>query len=168
MKLSFIAAAGVLLAAGAAAAQTPPARTPPVQTPPAGEGVAAATLPNAFGGPPSSVRPAAPATPEAVPAVTADPRAEPLLRTVIASVAAGAPDYEVFTPDAGAKMRALEAEITGLVAGKGDIVAILFQGKQDGADVFRVVFESGADTQWAVGLDAEGKVAFFLFREAAD
>ena len=143
-------------------AQTSPQSSAPVQDPAA----AAATLPNAFA-PPGSAAARAPAAVPVVPvAVTPpdlDPRALPALTGLIEAMAGGKPDYAVYSEPLAAAIREREAEYIRLMHDFGSIVTVLPIGRQDGADLFRIIFEN-ADTQWVIGLFDDGKIGALQFR----
>ena len=143
MKPLLIAAALLLLPAGARAQ------------------VAAASMPNSFDGP---VRAAPVAAPVAAPA-PANPRAEAVLRDIIAGAQAGTIDYAVMTEDLAGKVREQEASIQPLIVGFGPVQAVDFVGSQNGADLFAVVFANAA-TEWVIGFNEADKVAALLFRPA--
>lgn len=138
MKPLLIAAALLLLPAGARAQ------------------VAAASMPNSFDGP-VRVAPAAPAP--------ANPRAEAVLRDIIAGAQAGTIDYAVMTEDLAGKVREQEASIQPLIVGFGPVQAVDFVGSQNGADLFAVIFANAA-TEWVIGFNEADKVAALLFRPA--
>ena len=127
--------------------------------------VAAASMPNSFDGP---VRVAQTAPPAAVPAAPApaNPRAEAVLRDIIAGAQAGTIDYAVMSDDLAARVREQEATIQPLIAGFGPVQAVDFVGSQNGADLFAVIFTNAA-TEWVIGFNEAGKVAALLFRPAA-
>ena len=139
MKPLLIAAALLLLPAGARAQ------------------VAAASMPNSFDGPVRAAPVAAPAP--------ANPRAEAVLRDIIAGAQAGTIDYAVMTEDLAGKVREQEATIQPLIAGFGPVQAGDFVGSQNGADLFAVVFANAA-TEWVIGFNEADKVAALLFRPA--
>lgn len=128
--------------------------------------VAAGALPNSFDAP-APRRAAVPAPAAAVPAVAtpANPRAEAVLRDIIAGAQAGTIDYAVMTEDLAGKVREQEAAIAPLIAGFGPVQAVDFVGSQNGADLFAVTFTNAA-TQWVIGFNEAGKVAALLFRPA--
>jgi len=153
MKPLLLAAAVLLLAPAAAQAQ-----------------VAAGAVPNPFED--RAARPAAaPApAPQAAPAAELSPEpaseaSEETLRTVIADLQAGEPDYSRMTDDIAAAVREQAAVVTPVVQGFGDLVSVAFLGSRDGIDVFNVIFAE-AETQWMLGLTPEGKVSALLFRPA--
>lgn len=163
--ISFVIGLAALALAGAAQAQSSPATPPPVLVQsPAKDGAVAATLPNAFTGPQRPV--AATPAPDAPTAPTpVDPRSEPALRMVIDAVrAAPTLDLSMFSENTAAQMPEQEPRLRALLDGKGELVAIVHRGEQNGADIYQAVFENG-DTQWMVGVDQAGKVAVLLFRE---
>lgn len=135
--------------------------------------VAAGSLPNSFDAParPASaaapVQAAPPAAPAAAPASTApaNPRAEDVLREIIAGAQAGSINYALMTDDLAGKVREQETAIQPLISGFGPVQAVDFLGAQNGADLFAVVF-SNAATQWVIGFDETDKVAALLFRPA--
>ncbi len=142
MKPLLIAAALLLLPAGARAQ------------------VAAASMPNSFDGPARVAPAAVPAAP-----VPANPRAEAVLRDIIAGAQAGTIDYAVMTEDLAGKVREQEASIQPLIVGFGPVQAVDFVGSQNGADLFAVIFANAA-TEWVIGFNEAGKVAALLFRPA--
>ena len=154
MKPLLIASALLLLPAGAQAQ------------------VAAASMPNSFDGPVRVAQAAPPtAAPAAVPAAVpaapapANPRAEAVLRDIIAGAQAGTIDYAVMTEDLAGKVREQEAAIQPLIAGFGPVQAVDFVGSQNGADRFAVIFANAA-TEWVIGFNEADKVAALLFRPA--
>lgn len=160
MKTPILAAVlmGASLLALPVAAQT---------TPPAPTGGVAATLPNAFGEP-APARPAAPA-PRAAPAADAPDiaRSEQALRAAIVSFQSGDVDYSVFSDDLATQIRAQATTVTPLVQQFGALKTIDHVGQQDGADLFRVVFEKQA-TDWVIAFDDKDQIAALLFRPAQD
>jgi hypothetical protein len=142
MKPLLIAAALLLLPAGARAQ------------------VAAASMPNSFDGPVRVAPIAAPAAP-----APANPRAEAVLRDIIAGAQAGTIDYAVMTEDLAGKVREQEASIQPLIVGFGPVQAVDFVGSQNGADLFAVIFANAA-TEWVIGFNEADKVAALLFRPA--
>ena len=126
--------------------------------------VAAASMPNSFDGP---ARVAQTAPPAAVPAATAPahPRAEAVLRDIIAGAQAGTIDYALMSDDLAARVREQEATIQPLIAGFGLVQAVDFVGSQNGADLFAVIFANAA-TEWVIGFNEADKVAALLFRPA--
>lgn len=121
--------------------------------------VAAGTVPNTFDAP-AVVQPAVPAVP-----APANARSEEVLREIIAGAQAGTIDYGLMTDDLAGKMREQEAAIRPLIESFGPVQAVDFVGRQEGADLFAVVF-SNAATQWVIGFNDEDKVAALLFRPA--
>lgn len=146
---------GMSLFALPVAAQT----TPPAPT----GGTAAATLPNAFGEPAAPARPAAPAVAEA-PDIA---RSEQALRAAIASFQSGNVDYSVFSDDLATQIREQATTVTPMVQQFGALKTIDHVGQQDGADLFRVVFEKQA-TDWVIAFDDQDQIAALLFRPARD
>ncbi|MFN7619633.1 MAG: hypothetical protein ACK5RN_05865, partial [bacterium] len=108
--------------------------------------VAAASMPNSFDGPARVAQTAPPAAVPAAPA-PANPRAEAVLRDIIAGAQAGTIDYAVMSDDLAARVREQEATIQPLIAGFGPVQAVDFVGSQNGADLFAVIFANAA-TEW--------------------
>ncbi|WP_333610603.1 hypothetical protein [Brevundimonas bullata] len=156
MKTPILAAilCASLFALPVAAQTTPPAPT---------GGTAAATLPNAFGEPAAPARPAAPAVAEA-PDIA---RSEQALRAAIASFQSGNIDYSVFSDDLATQIREQATTVTPMVQQFGALKTIDHVGQQDGADLFRVVFEKQA-TDWVIAFDDQDQIAALLFRPARD
>lgn len=125
--------------------------------------VAAASMPNSFDAPAPATRAAAPAIPAL--SVPANPRAEEVLREIIAGAQAGSINYSLMSDDLAARVREQEAAIQPLIVGFGPVQAVDFVGSQDGADLFAVTFTNAA-TQWVIGFNEADKVAALLFRPA--
>ena len=129
---------------------------------------AAATLPNSFGEPdavPAEVQtrtgPPLPLSKQAPDIV----RAQEALRAVIGSLQSDEIDYSVFSPGLAEQIRGRAAEFAPRVRALGAIQAIEHRGQQDGADLFRVVFEKQA-TDWVIAFDDEDRIAALLYRPA--
>jgi hypothetical protein len=144
MKITLIAGLALLLSPAAALAQTGPA---------------AASLHNSFDQPAT-----APAAPPIVQAM-ADERSEDALRDFIAGAAAGDIDTSNMTDDLVTAITDQSDQVSTLIASYGAVEAVTFTGKQNGADLFNVLFAE-ADTQWVIGFNEAGKVAILLFRPA--
>ena len=141
--------------------------------------VAAGSVPNPFDRPAGASVPATRPTPPAPSATAPAPAeatlsptpataaSEETLRTVIASLQAGTPDYSLMTADLATQMRTREATIVPLIKGFGVIQSFDFAGSRNEADVFVVNF-AAAETEWFIGMDDDGKVAALLFRPAQE
>lgn len=128
-------------------------------------GAAAASLPDSFGTEASADRQKA-----GPPAATTAPdiaRSEEALRVVIAAFQSGNIDYTDFTTGLAEQVRAKSAEMIPLIQQFGAIKTVEHRGQQNGADIFRVVFDKQA-TDWVIGFDAEDQIAALLFRPAQD
>ena len=128
--------------------------------------VAAATLPNSFDSP--VTRTAPPSAPIAMPSagqVTEADVAEGLLRAVIADLAAGRIEADLFTPDLAGRLTPQLPQLQPVVRGFGALGPIEAQGVTDGANQFLVTFDN-AVTQWVIGLNEEGRISALLFRPA--
>lgn len=148
-------ALAISLTSGAALAQD--ADTPASET-------AAASLPNAFDGRP---RTAPPVAVQEIPTAEAPDvaRARETLEAVIADAQDGSLDFSAFTEDMTTRLRPVEGDLTGAIQSFGALETIAYVGRQNGADMFEVRFDSIL-TQWVIGFDAEDRIAVLLFREA--
>lgn len=127
---------------------------------------AAATLPNAFGQPAQAPAPVRAAPPAPVSTEAPDiARSEAALRVVIASLQASEIDYSVFSSSLAEQIRGRAAEFAPRVQQLGAIQAVEYRGQQDGAELFRVVFEKQA-TDWVIAFDDEDQIAALLYRPA--
>ncbi|MGH7027745.1 hypothetical protein [Brevundimonas sp.] len=133
------------------------------QTTPVAPPGAAATLPNAFG---EAARPAPP-RPAPVAEAPDIARSEQALRAAIASFQSGDVDYSVFSDDLAVQIREQTTTVTPLVQQFGALKTIDHVGQQDGADLFRVVFEKQA-TDWVIAFNDDNQIAALLFRPARD
>ena len=171
MIRSLALATALLALAAPALAQTPGQAVPMTgetrSLAPTSSPTAAATLPNTFDGPARA--PVAPAGPTAAAAsqagVTDADIAEGALRVIIADLAAGQLDAELFTTDLANRLRPQLTTLRPIVQGFGELGTIEAQGLSNGANQFLVTFENAA-TQWIIGLNDEGRVAALLFRPA--
>jgi len=167
MKTLALAAAVFMLLPASVLAQSAPPAT----------GGAAATLPNTFDAPsgapaatraPRTAAPAAPAV--AGPAAPKDPAeialSETALRTTIAALQNGAPNYAEMTPTVATRLRGQAPTITPVIVGFGALKSIEYVGQEDDAELFVVLFDKAA-TQWILGRNADGKIAALLFRPVA-
>ena len=151
--------------APASPAQASQAQVSPAQVSPATG--AAATLPNTFDRP-AEQRPRASATAETT-VIPSDPAkvaaAETALKTTIAAMQSGTPNYADMTPDLAAKVLEQAATVAPLVKGFGELLGVTHVSTQNGSELFLVMF-ANAPTQWIVGQNAEGKITALLFRPA--
>lgn len=168
MKTALAALATALVLPGLALAQT--AAPAPAQPATAQSG-AAATLPNTFDGPPQAARPApAPEAPAPEPDVTPSSPAkvaatEAVLKTTIAAMQAGQPNYADMTPDLAEKVRAQSDRLLPVFQQIGALQSVIHVGTENGAELFTVVF-ANAPTQWIIALNEAGKITVVLFRPA--
>lgn len=166
--LSILFATAALAAPLAALAQTAP--TPTNSLAPSGP-AAAARLPNTFDRP--QAVPTAPAARTAGSAAAAatpsDPAkiaaAEAMLRTTIAAMQAGAPNYGDMTESLAGKVREQSAAITPLIQSFGKMQSLAHVGAENGAELFLVGFDNQI-TQWIIAQNGEGKIVALLFRPA--
>ncbi|MEG1028795.1 MAG: hypothetical protein RSE34_01810, partial [Brevundimonas sp.] len=71
-----------------------------------------------------------------------------------------------FSEDLATQIRSKANEITPLIRQFGPLKSIEHRGQQDGADLFRVVFEKQA-TDWVIAFNDEDQIAALLFRPAS-
>ncbi|MFE9084337.1 hypothetical protein ACQKKG_06625 [Brevundimonas sp. NPDC003935] len=129
---------------------------------PAAAQTAAATFPNSFGEPDAvQAPPPAPASGEA-PDIA---RTQGALRAVIASLQSDEIDYSVFSPSLAEQIRSRAAEFAPRVRQLGAVQVMEYRGQQDGAELFRVVFEKQA-TDWVIAFDNEDRINALLYRPA--
>lgn len=99
--------------------------------------------------------------PEAQP--SPDAGAEAALRRHIESVQRGAPNYDDMAPQVADMIRSQPGPLE-VIAGLGEIRAIVFKGKgPHGGNIFDVETTQGV-SEWRILLDAEGKIAVIFFR----
>jgi hypothetical protein len=169
MKFVLVALAAVLAVPGAALAQAATSAPAPAQS------GAAATLPNTFDGPQAAApRAASPAAPRPAPTPAPDTTpsspakvaaAEAALKTTIAAMQAGTPNYGDMSDDLAAKVREQSANVLPLFQQLGALQSVTHVGTQDGAELFAAVF-ANAPTQWIIAQSPEGKIVALLFRPA--
>lgn len=90
---------------------------------------------------------------------------ETMLRTAIAAMQAGAPNYDDMAAELADAVRAGEASITPMIQGFGALQTLEHQGEVQGAQHYRAVFENAA-TDWFIALGDDGKIAGLVFRPA--
>ena len=133
--------------------------------------VAAGSVPNTFDDPDAralAVSAPAPQTAPAAPELSperANEASEETLRTLIAELQAGEPDYGRMTDTIAAAVREQSAAMRPVIDGFGAVVAVDFMGSREDIDIYNVTFANAA-TQWLIGLTPEGKVSALLFRPA--
>ena len=90
---------------------------------------------------------------------------EAILRTTIAAMQAGTPNYDDMVTELADAVRAGEASITPMIQGFGALQTLEHQGEVQGAQHYRVTFENAA-TDWFIALGDDGKIAGLVFRPA--
>jgi len=125
---------------------------------------AAASLPNAFDG---TRRTAPPVAAQETPTAEAPDvaRGRETLEALIADAQDGSLDFSAFSDDITTRLRPVEGDLTGVIQSFGPLETIAYVGRQGGADLFEVRFDSIL-TQWVIGFDADDRIAVLLFREA--
>lgn len=95
---------------------------------------------------------------------TATPGTEAALRRSIQELQAGEPKYDLMTPQFADVTRQQLPQLKALVGGLGALQSVTFKGVgQGGLDIYEVKFEHG-NTEWRIGITAEGKTAGIGFR----
>ena len=90
---------------------------------------------------------------------------EAMLRTTIAAMQAGTPNYDDMVTELADAVRAGEASITPMIQGFGALQTLEHQGEVQGAQHYRVTFEN-AQTDWFIALGDDGKITGLVFRPA--
>jgi hypothetical protein len=164
LTASLLALTAPALAQTAAPVQSPQTRS--LAPAPSSTPTAAATLPNSFDSPVARTapRPAPVAMPSAGQVTEADV-AEGLLRAVIADLAAGRIEADLFTPALAGRLTPQLPQLRSVVQGFGALGPIAPQGIVNGANQFLVTFDN-AETQWVIGLNEDGRISALLFRPA--
>ena len=90
---------------------------------------------------------------------------ETMLRTTIAAMQAGTPNYDDMAAELADAVRAGEASITPMIQAFGALQTLDHQGEVQGAQHYRATFENAA-TDWFIALNDDGKIAGLVFRPA--
>lgn len=90
---------------------------------------------------------------------------ETMLRTTIAAMQAGTPNYDDMVAELADAVRAGEGSITPMIQGYGALQTLEHQGEVQGAQHYRATFDNAA-TDWFIALGDDGKIAGLLFRPA--
>ena len=90
---------------------------------------------------------------------------ETMLRTTIAAMQAGTPNYDDMAAELADAVRAGEASITPMIQAFGALQTLDHQGEVQGAQHYRATFEN-AETDWFIALGDDGKIAGLVFRPA--
>ena len=90
---------------------------------------------------------------------------EAILRTTIAAMQAGTPNYDDMGAELADAVRAGEASITPMIQAFGALQTLDHQGEVQGAQHYRATFEN-AETDWFIALGDDGKIAGLVFRPA--
>lgn len=99
-------------------------------------------------------------TPPAAPRDTPHPGSEAALRSLIAEMVSGDPDYAIMSPEMASVARSQQANMQRLFEAMGPIQSVTFRSVDlRGADTFDVQFANGA-ADFTIMLDEEGKIAF--------
>ena len=90
---------------------------------------------------------------------------EAMLRTTIAAMQAGTPNYDDMAAELADAVRVGEASITPMIQAFGALQTLDHQGEVQGAQHYRATFEN-AETDWFIALGDDGKIAGLVFRPA--
>ena len=90
---------------------------------------------------------------------------EAMLRTTIAAMQAGTPNYDDMAAELADAVRAGEASITPMIQAFGALQTLDHQGEVQGAQHYRATFEN-AETDWFIALGDDGKIAGLVVRPA--
>ena len=90
---------------------------------------------------------------------------EAMLRTTIAAMQAGTPNYDDMGAELADAVRAGEASITPMIQAFGALQTLDHQGEVQGAQHYRATFENAA-TDWFIALGDDGKITGLVFRPA--
>ena len=90
---------------------------------------------------------------------------ETMLRTTIAAMQAGTPNYDDMAAELADAVRAGEASITPMIQSFGALQTLEHQGEVQGAQHYRAAFDNAA-TDWFIALGDDGKITGLVFRPA--
>ncbi|MBO9518696.1 MAG: helix-turn-helix transcriptional regulator [Porphyrobacter sp.] len=117
--------------------------------------------------PPASVTSVPPAAPSAEPPASSEPipGTEAALRSLVAGLASGSPDYDKLSPQFAEVVRRDLPTTHGMFSGMGELKSVTFRGRgARGDDAYNLVFANGQMIMSAV-LDAEGRMAGGLLQQ---
>jgi uncharacterized protein (TIGR03435 family) len=97
---------------------------------------------------------------------TATPGSEQAVRSLMAGIASGKPDYDQMSTALAQATRQQLPTLQPAIASLGSIVSVKFTGvDQTGQDIYLVTCEHGA-IEWHIAMDAAGKIANAIVRPA--
>ena len=126
------------------------------------------TVPDTEPSPEWTVTPADPAPDVAAVWLDPDQRIEAVeetLREIIASAQAGDFTHPDMSENLAKSIEGQKATLLPVVQGFGALQSVEHQGLENGAERFRVDFET-AETEWIIGFNDDGKIGLLLFRPA--
>ena len=88
---------------------------------------------------------------------------EPRLRTAIAYLASGSPDWSDMEPMLHIAVEQQMSMISARLQTLGQLKKLEFVGPQAGSDVYRATFENGV-TSWAIQISPTGKLSGLFFQ----
>jgi hypothetical protein len=88
---------------------------------------------------------------------------ESRLRTTIAQLKSGSPDYDQMQPVLRIAVRQQLTSVESRLKALGDLQSMSFEGQQNGADVYQVNFTNGPTT-WLIAVAPDGKLAALWFQ----
>ena len=88
---------------------------------------------------------------------------EARLRTVIAELKSGNPNYKQMEPMVRIAVRHQMAAWGPRLQALGSLLSLSFEGQQQGADVYEAKFTNGS-TAWMIGIASNGNIAALIFQ----
>lgn len=88
---------------------------------------------------------------------------EARLRTVIAELKSGNPNYKQMEPMVRIAVRHQMAVWGPRLQALGSLLSLSFEGQQQGADVYEAKFTNGS-TAWMIGIASNGNIAALIFQ----
>jgi hypothetical protein len=89
------------------------------------------------------------------------------LRTVIAELKSGKPNYDQMEPMLRIMVRQQIAALVSRLQALGSLISLSFEGKQQNADVYEVKFTNGI-TAWMIGIAHNGKIDTLIFQQGRE
>lgn len=96
-------------------------------------------------------------------AVAGESETKDILIETIALLQQGNPDYDNMEAVLRAAVKQQLPNVRRQLSALGDVVSVTYEGEQNGADVYGVEFENGANV-WMIGLGPTGKISTLFFQ----
>ena len=110
------------------------------------------------------LQPVGPSTPGAAPSAGPSPGTEAALRTLVAGLASGSPDYSKLSPQFAELVRRDLPMTHGMFSAFDDLKSVTFRGRgPNGDDAYSLVFTNG-EVIMSARLDPEGRMAGGILR----